>query len=64
MVATPDCPDIVSVFYGPYILAALSEEEEMMELPDEEKLSGMEWVPFCCVDKESYHLYFKKNERW
>lgn len=61
--ATPDCPDIVSVFYGPYILAALSEEEEMMELPDEEKLSGMEWIPFCCVDKESYHLYFKKNER-
>lgn len=76
--ATPDCPDIVSLFYGPYILAALSEEEEMLELPGDERqiaelaaknegelsfhLGGMTWIPFCCVDKESYHLYFRKSE--
>lgn len=74
--ASPDCPDIVSLFYGPYILAALSEEEQMPELPgsekeisemavreDEElkfKIGNMTWVPFCLLDKESYHVYFRK----
>ena len=75
--AAPDCPDIVSLFYGPYILAALSEEEEMIELPGDincigqlaEKqngrlafcMEGRTLVPFCSVDKEHYHLYFKKS---
>ena len=79
MEATPDCPDIVSLFYGPYILAALSESEEMLELPgdvqqiselairQEEKIrfhmDGMIWTPFCFLDKENYHLFFKRKDR-
>lgn len=77
--AAPDCPELVSLFYGPYILAALSEDKEMIELPGDavriaelaEKqegrlafnLKGMTWIPFCSVDKENYHLYFKRGER-
>ena len=75
---TPDCPDIVSVSYGPYILAELSAETEMPVLPGDAKkitqlavrqgeklrfmVEGKTWIPFCLVDQETYHVYFRKRE--
>lgn len=74
---TPDHPEIVSLFYGPYILAALSEKKEMLTLPGDAKhiqeiaerqedglvfrIGGVTWLPFCMVDKENYHLYLVQN---
>ena len=63
---------LVSLAYGPYMLAALSDEEEFLPLPDLEKMQsidgrghfevdGMKFVPFAEVDLEAYHVYFRRK---
>lgn len=61
----------VNLAYGPYLLAALSEEKEFLTLPALEKIrvldqkghceaDGVEFLPFAEVDLEAYHVYFRK----
>ena len=63
---------LVSLAYGPYMLAALSDEKEFLPLPDLEKMQsidgrghfeidGMKFVPFAEVDLEAYHVYFRRK---
>lgn len=62
------------VFWGPYVLAALSDAEEALELPADaalslapsdapmefiEDVSGIRFIPFERVHHERYHLYLK-----
>lgn len=55
---TKDCPDVGAFAYGPYVLAVLSEEDEMLTL-GESDVSQKKLVPLCYVDKEKYHTYHK-----
>lgn len=62
----------VNLAYGPYILAALSEEKEFLKVPAVEEIhmvngelqfeaNGMKMIPFPEVDLEAYHVYFHKE---
>ncbi|MCJ7835786.1 glycoside hydrolase family 127 protein [Cuneatibacter sp. NSJ-177] len=62
----------VNIAYGPYILAALSEEKEFRTVPKLSDLKpaegrllfeadGIRYLPFAMVDTEAYHVYFKKR---
>ena len=55
---TKDCPEIGAFAYGPYVLAVLLEEEEMLTL-EEKDVEQKKLVPLCYVDKEKYHIYHK-----
>ena len=55
---TKDCPEIGAFAYGPYVLAVLLEEEEMLTL-EEKDVEQKKLVPLCYVDKEKYHTYHK-----
>ncbi|WP_339318737.1 beta-L-arabinofuranosidase domain-containing protein [Paenibacillus sp. FSL R10-2734] len=73
---TPDISEICSVAYGPYILAAIHEEREYLQLgsvaanlkssfiKEEGKLNfkAGDWTfkPLAQVNHEKYHLYVKK----
>lgn len=61
----------VNLAWGPYLLAALSESREFFSAPPLESLQpdgtaghfkadGIRYIPFCEVDQESYHIYFKR----
>lgn len=68
-----DIPERAAVAFGPFVMAALSEEKEFLKLPFtetdiEEKMvpaedgltfvcEGTKWIPLCMVDEESYHVY-------
>ena len=62
----------VNLAYGPYILAALSEEKEFLTAPAVEEIhmvdgklqfeaNGMKMIPLPEVDMEAYHVYFHKE---
>lgn len=63
----------VNLAYGPYILAALSEETEFLNAPTLEEIrpvgrkmifkdaTGTKIIPLPAVDMEAYHVYFHKN---
>ena len=62
----------VNLAYGPYILAALSEEKEFLAAPAVEEIhmvdgklqfeaNGMKMIPLPEVDMEAYHVYFHKE---
>lgn len=69
----PDVPERAAVGYGPYIMAALSEEKEFYTFPFSESdiedkmipeadghtfvCEGVRWLPLYMVDNESYHVY-------
>ena len=55
---TKDCPEVGAFAYGPYVLAVLLEEEEMLTL-EEKDVEQKKLVPLCYVDKEKYHTYHK-----
>lgn len=55
---TKDCPEVGAFAYGPYVLAVLLEEEEMLTL-EEKDVEQKKLVPLCYVDKEKYHIYHK-----
>lgn len=55
---TKDCPNVGAFAYGPYVLAVLSEEDEMLTL-EESDGRQKKLVPLCYVDKEKYHTYHK-----
>ncbi len=68
-----DIRERAAVAYGPYIMAALSEEKGFLDFPFteediEEKMipsgdgltftcEGIRWIPLCMVDEEAYHVY-------
>lgn len=65
---------LVNVACGPYLLAAISDSHEFLELPslDEFKMddksfhftaNGLKFIPFPEVDMEPAHLYFKRSAR-
>ncbi|MEG3028947.1 MAG: glycoside hydrolase family 127 protein [Oscillospiraceae bacterium] len=72
---TPDKPQIASICYGPYVLAALSESKEYLKFEVDDRtiaqklrresageyyIGKTKFVPFCHVDcHQSYHLYVK-----
>lgn len=73
---TPDEPEIGSLAYGPYILAAINEKREYLRLDNKaEKLAdsitkeagslnfttdGLTFKPLAQVNHEHYHVYVKK----
>lgn len=61
---------LVNLAYGPYILAALSEERAFLPAPELNEMrklegkghfeaGGVRYVPFAEVDLEAYHVYFE-----
>lgn len=74
---TPDCHDIISIHYGPYVLAAISQSQEYIhyqiqdlenqikkqpqELRFYDILNRIELLPLYCIDKQSYHVYMKRG---
>lgn len=77
MIPVTDNRDIVSIAYGPFLLAALSERVEYLQCPeDAESLkssmkaqgsplhfnwNGITYVPVSEVDEERYHVYFRRR---
>ena len=74
-IASPDDRDYVSLTYGPYILAEISEEETYRSVSDLSKvdvkdtLNGLEviiedrrFISLEAVTNEKYHVYFKDRE--
>lgn len=74
---TPDVEDTVSLLYGPYVLAALTDEADYLKLPflketelqKVEKREGLRFnygnltfVPLCTICHEGYQVYFKMSE--
>lgn len=73
IIRTPDEPEKAAVQYGPYIMAALSEQKEFLRLsfsetgiekkmmPTEDPLQfeceGYRWIPLCEVGTKAYHTY-------
>lgn len=64
-------PSLVSIAYGPYIMAAISDETEFLKAPELSKLipsdeplhfeeDGKTYLPFALVDEEPHHVYFKR----
>ena len=72
---TPDDPKMMAIFYGPYVLAALSDSSDYLEVPFTaenigeylEKTEGelvftwnnLKWVPIYQVGSAPYHVYVK-----
>ena len=74
LIHSSDNRNLVSIAYGPYILAALSEKQEYLTipaLPDIKKrikanksplhfeMDRIKYIPIAEVNQENYHLYFK-----
>ena len=74
MERTPDKPEVAALCYGPYVLAALTDQEEFLNLPlTEENLENMVkteeqlrfvcgktvFVPLYSICHEKYQVYFK-----
>lgn len=72
--STADAEDTAALLYGPYVLAALTEEKDFLHLPltkenaaekvkKEEGLrfsvDGTVFVPLCSICHEEYQVYFK-----
>lgn len=63
----------VNLAYGPYILAALSEETKFLDAPAVEEIhsvdgelvfedaNGTKMIPLPTVDMEAYHVYFHRK---
>lgn len=74
---TPDRPELCALLYGPYVLAALSERQDFLELDldpqkAEEKISrdGLEfhyqdltWKPLFDIDEEAFQVYWKQVDK-
>lgn len=72
--AAPDRPELNTLLYGPYVLSALSDKTDFLELDlDEEKAvsevhkEGLEfrykelvWKPLFDIDTEAFQVYWKK----
>lgn len=72
--AAPDRPELNTLLYGPYVLAALSKEQDFLELnidsqkADEEvRKTGLEfqyrdltWKPLFDIGEETFQVYWKK----
>ena len=71
-IASPDDSDYVSLSYGPYILAEVSEEDAYQFIPDlskavihvtedelEVRIEGRRFIPLEAVIHEKYHVYLK-----
>ena len=72
--AAPDRPELNTLLYGPYVLAALSGEQDFLELnidsqkADEEvRKTGLEfqyrdltWKPLFDIEEETFQVYWKK----
>lgn len=71
---TPDVPDTAALLYGPYVLAALTDSTDYLQLPfsDRKELDRVEkreglrfcygdltFVPLCAICHEGYQVYFK-----
>lgn len=71
---TPDVRDTASLLYGPYVLAALTEEKDYLHLPLKEEtleaqvtkgeglnftVEGVHFVPLCSICREGYQVYVK-----
>ena len=72
-----DNSSVFSIFYGPYVMAAASEEKEMLTLPDYDMFkteavlnkddTTLTWrdlifKPHCYTGDHAYHIYFRKTE--
>lgn len=71
---TPDNAELVALAYGPYILAAISEQREYLHIPlcedtleetivrEENSLvfryKTLQFIPLYQISEESYHVYF------
>lgn len=66
--------ELVNLAYGPYLLAALSEEKEFLTVPVLEKMvkigekcrfeaDGVKYIPLAEVDLEDYHVYFRQGDK-
>ena len=74
---TPDNSDIISIHYGPYVLAVISQNQEYIhyQIQDLENqiekqpsnlkfydmVNRVELLPLYCIEKQSYHVYLKKG---
>ncbi len=56
--SAPDDESVFSVFNGPVLMALKSDQKEMIKVEKVEELPSL--VPFYEIDKEAYHVYFKK----
>lgn len=70
---TPDEKQKAAVKYGPYVLAALSDEKDFLKVSFSEKdveekmvrdgdeiafsCEGIKWIPLCRIGEEAYHVY-------
>lgn len=63
---------LANITYGPYIMAAICPENEMLKLPAISEFEetnedlhfrnhGILYMPFAMVDEEPHHVYFKKK---
>jgi uncharacterized protein len=66
---SPDVPGLCSVFYGPHVLAALSGQADHLTVrledfeqtgPLEFLYQGIRFVPLSRVNRETYHVYFRR----
>lgn len=72
--AAPDRPELNTLLYGPYVLAALSKEQDFLELnidsqkaDAEAQKTGLEfqyrdltWKPLFDIEEETFQVYWKK----
>lgn len=67
----PSDPDYVNLAYGPWILAGLSADRSFRKAPVLSEIrksgktmeflaGGMKMIPFHRVDREAYHVYFRR----
>ena len=47
--------DTAALLYGPYVLAALTEEKDGLHF----SVDGISFVPLFSIDKEKYQVYVK-----
>ncbi|MCD8124177.1 MAG: hypothetical protein LUE23_03955, partial [Lachnospiraceae bacterium] len=67
----PSDPYYVNLAYGPWILAGLSADRSFRKAPVPSEIrksgkpmeflaGGMKMIPFHRVDREAYHVYFRR----
>ncbi|MTI95255.1 MAG: hypothetical protein FH749_07180 [Firmicutes bacterium] len=71
---SPDVPELASLLYGPYVLAALDAGEEMLTIATKGqpleatfervgelafRYRGIDFVPLALINREPYHVYFR-----
>lgn len=67
-----DRPDLGVLKYGPYVLAAVKQGEEYLEIREDKqpervcglrfRYEGMIWKPLFDIEEEEYHVYWKKKK--